>query len=99
MARAQQSVVGLRVIQAHTYRKWHSPPADEGVDAVTLGRQALESRVVSQDLELWMTNDKVVDGYNLVARAGRQVQEVHVKSSLSREDIKLAVVRVTSRIK
>jgi len=70
-----------------------------GVEAVTLGRQALESRVVSQDLELWMTNDKVVDGYNLVARAGRQVQEVHVKSSLSREDIKVAVVRVTSRIK
>jgi predicted RNA-binding protein with RPS1 domain len=69
-----------------------------GVEAVTLGRQAREQRVVSQDLELWLTNDKVADGYNLVARAGRQVQEVHVKTALLRDDIKAAVQRCTSRM-
>ncbi len=70
----------------------------DGVDAVTLGRQAREQRVVSQDLELWLTNDKVADGYNLVARAGRQVQEVHVKTAMARDDIKAAVQRCTSRM-
>jgi hypothetical protein len=28
--------------------------------------------VVSQDLELWLTNVVVEDGFNLLARAGRQ---------------------------
>ena len=68
-----------------------------GITAVTLGRRAQEQRVVSQDLELWLTNDPVADGYNLVARAGRAVQEVHVVTALQRDDIKAAVQRCTAK--
>ena len=41
---------------------------EDGIDAVIPGRQAVEQRVVSQDLELWLTNAVVADGYNLLAR-------------------------------
>jgi len=68
-----------------------------GIRAVTLGRRAMEQRVVSQDLELWLTNDPVADGYNLVARAGRAVQEVHVVTALQRDAIKAAVQRCTAK--
>ena len=67
-----------------------------GVEEVVLGRQAREQRVVSQDLELWMTNDKVEDGFNLVARAGRLVQEVHLRTGLSREAVRALVLKVTA---
>lgn len=68
----------------------------EGILEVTLGRQALERRVVSQDLELWLSNVPVKDGqYTLVARAGRQVQEVFVKATLDREGMKQAVLKVS----
>ena len=67
---------------------------------VTAGRQAQESRVVSQDLELWLTNKKVEDGYNLIARAGRMCQEVHVitEPSVSAEDMKQIVKRVAKNV-
>lgn len=69
--------------------------AEEGVEAVIPGRKAVEKRVVSQDLELWLTNVQVEDGYNLLARSGRQVQEIHVVTSLNREAIKRAIKRAT----
>ena len=68
--------------------------AAPGVEAVVLGRQAREQRVVSQDLELWMTNDKVTDGYQLVARAGRQVQELHLRCGLDRDAVKRLILDV-----
>ena len=71
---------------------------EEGIDAVIPGRQAVEQRVVSQDLELWLTNVVVEDGYNLLARAGRQVQEIHVVTKLSRDSIKMAIKRATSAL-
>ncbi|CAM6094502.1 unnamed protein product [Calypogeia fissa] len=72
---------------------------EEGITGVTLGRQALEKRVVSQDLELWLSNATVEDGkFTLLARAGRQVQEVYLNTSLDREGIKAAVQRVTGRV-
>lgn len=40
---------------------------------MALGRQAVEKRVVSQDLELWLSNAPAEKGYTLLARAGRQV--------------------------
>ena len=61
--------------------------------------KAVEQRVVSQDLELWLTNVVVEDGYNLLARAGRQVQEIHVVTKLSRDSIKMAIKRATSALK
>ena len=53
---------------------------------------------MSQDLELWMTNQKVEDGYNLVARAGKLVQEVHVSTRLTRDEMKRAIQRVLKRL-
>ena len=72
---------------------------EDGIDAVIPGRQAVEQRVVSQDLELWLTNVVVEDGYNLLARAGRQVQEIHVVTRLDRDAIKRAIKRATSALK
>ena len=72
---------------------------EDGIDAVIPGRQAVEQRVVSQDLELWLTNVVVEDGYNLLARAGRQVQEIHVVTKLGRDSIKQAIKRATSALK
>ena len=69
---------------------------EDGIEAVIPGRQAMEQRVVSQDLELWLTNVFVEDGYNLLARAGRQVQEIHVVTRLDRDAIKRAIKRATS---
>ena len=69
---------------------------EEGIEAVIPGRQAMEQRVVSQDLELWLTNVFVEDGYNLLARAGRAVQEIHVVTSLDRDAIKRAIKRATT---
>ncbi|KAL2620551.1 hypothetical protein R1flu_000756 [Riccia fluitans] len=72
---------------------------EEGISEVTLGRQALERRVVSQDLELWLSNAPVDDGkFTLLARAGRQVQEVHLNTTLDRDGIKAAVQRVTGKV-
>lgn len=72
---------------------------EDGIDEVTPGRMALEKRVVSQDLELWLSSAPVEDGnFTILARAGRQVQEVHLKTSLDREGIKAAVQRVTGRV-
>jgi len=36
--------------------------------------------------------------YNILVRTGRQVQEVHVVTSLSREEIKQVLVYVTSQL-
>ena len=40
----------------------------------------------------------VEDGYNLVARAGRTVQEVHVTTELPLDQMKAAVQRVLKRL-
>lgn len=71
---------------------------EEGIDDVVLGRRVEERRTVSQDLELWMTRETVSDGFNLVARAGRVVQEIHVKTSVSSDEMKRVVQQVLKRI-
>ncbi|KAK3273749.1 hypothetical protein CYMTET_18026, partial [Cymbomonas tetramitiformis] len=71
---------------------------EPGIEAVVPGRQAKESRVYSQDLELWLTSIAVEDGYNLLARVGRQVQEVHVVTDLDRDAIKNTVKNVSSKV-
>ncbi|MCO5548323.1 hypothetical protein L7F22_001780 [Adiantum nelumboides] len=46
---------------------------EDGIDEVTPGRMAIEKRVVSQDLELWLSSAPVENGnLTLLARAGRQ---------------------------
>lgn len=71
---------------------------EEGITEVTLGRRVEEKRTVSQDLELWMSREVVTDGFNLVARAGRIVQEIHVSTSMDTEAMKSAVQRVLKRV-
>jgi predicted RNA-binding protein with RPS1 domain len=66
--------------------------------AVLPGRREKEKRVVTQDLELWMTNKKIENGYRFVARAGKMLQEVHVITKLSRDEIKELVKNVLKRI-
>lgn len=62
---------------------------------MTLGRQATEQRVVSQDLELWMTNQAVEGGFSVVARMGKRVQELRVQTDLGKEEVK-AMLRTIS---
>ncbi|KAH9305089.1 hypothetical protein KI387_009493, partial [Taxus chinensis] len=46
---------------------------EEGISDVEVGRQAFEKRVVSQDLELWLSHIPSEGGkFTLLARAGRQ---------------------------
>lgn len=72
---------------------------EKGIINVKIGRRVLEKRVVSQDLELWLSNMPVEGGkFTLLARAGRLVQEVHLGTSLEREGIKQAVQRVMGRV-
>lgn len=71
---------------------------EPGVAGVALGRRAEERRTVSQDLELWISKEAVVGGYNLLARAGRLVQEIHVESGLPPAEMKAAVQRVLRRL-
>ena len=51
-----------------------------------------------QDLELWLSKEVVEDGFNLVARAGKLVQEVHVVTKLSSDEMKDAIQRVLLRV-
>lgn len=62
-----------------------------------MGRQATEQRVVSQDLELWMTNQPLAEGFGIVARAGRQVQELRLKTDLSKEEVKAMLRTITMK--
>ena len=72
---------------------------EDGITDVKFGRQALEKRVVSQDLELWLSSVPAKDNqFKLLARAGRQVQEVYLTTSLDQEGVKKAVQRVLGRV-
>ncbi|KAG6470432.1 30S ribosomal protein S1 homolog [Zingiber officinale] len=72
---------------------------EDGITEVRLGRQGLEKRVVSQDLQLWLSNAPAKDKhFTLLARAGRQVQEVYLTTTLDQDGIKKAVQRVLGRV-
>ncbi|KAJ3683532.1 hypothetical protein LUZ60_013759 [Juncus effusus] len=72
---------------------------EDGILDVQLGRQGLEKRVVSQDLELWLSNVPVKDNqFTLLARAGRQVQEVYLTTTLDQDGIKKAVQHILERV-
>lgn len=71
---------------------------ESGIGEVTLGRRVEERRTVSQDLELWMSREAVSDGFNLVARAGRVVQEIHVSTGMDADEMRAAVQRVLKRV-
>uniref|UniRef100_M1BDQ5 S1 RNA-binding domain-containing protein n=2 Tax=Solanum TaxID=4107 RepID=M1BDQ5_SOLTU len=66
---------------------------------IIISRQGFEKRVVSQDLQLWLSNAPATgDQFTLLARAGRQVQEIQLTTSLDQEGIKRALQRVLERV-
>ncbi|XP_010532722.1 PREDICTED: uncharacterized protein LOC104808678 isoform X2 [Tarenaya hassleriana] len=72
---------------------------EDGIEAVKINRQGFEKRVVSQDLQLWLSNTPPADGkFVLLARAGRQVQEIQLATSLDQQGIKKALQRVLERV-
>ncbi|KAK4420082.1 30S ribosomal protein S1B [Sesamum alatum] len=72
---------------------------EDGIHNVKISRQGFEKRVVSQDLQLWLSNAPPTgDQYTLLARAGRQVQEIQLTTSLDQEGIKRALQRVLERV-
>ncbi|KDP32565.1 hypothetical protein JCGZ_13115 [Jatropha curcas] len=72
---------------------------EDGVEAVKISRQGFEKRVVSQDLQLWLSNGPPTNGkFTLLARAGRQVQEIQLTTALEQEGIKKALQRVLERV-
>ncbi|XP_022979820.1 uncharacterized protein LOC111479406 [Cucurbita maxima] len=72
---------------------------EEGIEDVHINRQGFEKRVVSQDLQLWLSNAPPVEKkFTLLARAGRQVQEIQLTTSLDQEGIKRALQRVLERV-
>ncbi|KAK9671389.1 hypothetical protein RND81_12G026800 [Saponaria officinalis] len=72
---------------------------ENGITDVRIRRQGFEKRVVSQDLQLWLSNAPATDNqYTLLARAGRQVQEIQMTTSLDQDGIKKALQRVLERV-
>ncbi|KAF7807258.1 30S ribosomal protein S1, chloroplastic [Senna tora] len=72
---------------------------EDGIDDARINRQGFEKRVVSQDLQLWLSNAPPTEQrFTLLARAGRQVQEIHLSTSLDQEGIKRALQRVLERV-
>ena len=57
-----------------------------------------EKRAVSQDLELWISRAAVQEGYNLVVRTGRLVQEIHVTTQMPGQGMREAVQRVLRKL-
>ncbi|KAK9138572.1 hypothetical protein Sjap_009166 [Stephania japonica] len=72
---------------------------EEGISDVRICRQGFEKRVVSQDLQLWLSNAPATNNrFTLLARAGRQVQEVQLTTTLDQEGIKKALQKVLERV-
>ncbi|KAJ7957289.1 30S ribosomal protein S1-like [Quillaja saponaria] len=72
---------------------------EDGIDDARISRQGFEKRVVSQDLQLWLSNAPPTNQrFTLLARAGRQVQEIHLITSLDQGGIKRALQRVLERV-
>lgn len=71
---------------------------EEGITAINLGRQVEERRTVAQDLEIYISKKEVANGYSLVARAGRIVQEVNITTDLDPAGLKAAMQRALKRL-
>ncbi|KAJ6723647.1 hypothetical protein OIU74_008084 [Salix koriyanagi] len=59
---------------------------EDGIDDIRISRQGFEKRVVSQDLQLWLSNAPPINRkFTLLARAGRQVQEIQMTTTLDQD--------------
>lgn len=72
---------------------------EDGISEARITRQGFEKRVVSQDLQLWLSNASAVDNqFIILARAGREVQEIKLMTTLDQDGIKKALRRVLERV-
>ncbi|CAN1171934.1 30S ribosomal protein S1, chloroplastic [Linum perenne] len=72
---------------------------EEGIEDVRITREGFEKRVVSQDLQLWLSNAVPKNGTCiLLARAGRQVQEIQLTTTLDQKGIKKVLQHVLERV-
>jgi predicted RNA-binding protein with RPS1 domain len=72
---------------------------EDGINDINITRQGFEKRVVSQDLQLWLSNAPPIGNqFTLLARAGRQVQEIQLTTTLNPDGIKKALQRVLERV-
>ncbi|KAG1670351.1 hypothetical protein FOA52_000110 [Chlamydomonas sp. UWO 241] len=63
----------------------------DGVEGVTIGRQATESHIASQEMVVYMTKVDTEAGFNVVARLGSVLQELNIATRLSREEMRRRV--------
>eukprot|EP00879_Flechtneria_rotunda_P022133 GHRR01023354.1.p2 GENE.GHRR01023354.1~~GHRR01023354.1.p2 ORF type:complete len:167 (+),score=48.25 GHRR01023354.1:875-1375(+) len=70
-----------------------------GINSVAVGRQAEEPHIVAQDVELYLTKQSTDNGFTLVARMGKMLQELLVDTALSKDDMKKALTRVLSHVR
>ncbi|KAH1096123.1 hypothetical protein J1N35_013044 [Gossypium stocksii] len=70
---------------------------EDGINDVRISRPGFEKRVVSQDYVSYSAppSDNM---FTLLARAGRQAQEIQLATSLDQEGIKKALQRVLERV-
>ncbi|KAM7461561.1 hypothetical protein LguiA_029682 [Lonicera macranthoides] len=72
---------------------------ENGIYDITITREGFEKRVVSQDLQLWLSNAPPIgDQFTLLVRAGRQVQEIQMTTTLDQEGVKAALQKVLERV-
>ncbi|CAA0839392.1 Nucleic acid-binding proteins superfamily [Striga hermonthica] len=72
---------------------------EDGIDGVKISGQRCEKSVLSQDLQLWLTNALPSGGqYTLLARAGSQVLELQLTTYLDLDGIKSALEQVLKRV-
>lgn len=76
------------------------------VEDVLLGRQAVEAKIASQELVVYLTKDGTLSaltsrdglteegGFDMVARIGNVLQELHVVARVSRDEARVLIARV-----
>ena len=68
------------------------------ISDITPTRVRGDRHVVSQQMEVYLTTETVDDGFNVVIRDGGTVQEAHVSTRLSRDDMKAALMDAAGRL-
>lgn len=64
------------------------------VEEVSIGRQANESKIASQELGVYLTKEPSENGFDVVARLGNTMQELRVVSKLSRDEARALLTRI-----
>jgi len=66
----------------------------QGVEDVQPGRQAKLQYKVSKYPFRWLSKEEVEDGFNLVARSGRTLQEINVRTEFTPDEMKSVLEQV-----